>query len=68
MKRSDLIQLITVNVADGDAQHASKLFAQNLGKISWPVYLKAVRRGMEIRAKIEAGMTSYDAFRTTTTD
>jgi hypothetical protein len=63
MKRADIIQAITVYTAQGDNAAATRLYVNN--RISATTFKRAVARGHEVRRKMAAGMTAYDALRTT---
>lgn len=66
MKRSEIIQLMTVSVAeDGQTQTAVRLYVEHTPKVSWTVTQRAIRRGHEIRRKMQSGMTAQEAMMAT---
>lgn len=64
MTRTERLQLITIHAAKGEDKMALQTWL-NASGISRAAFLKAARRGAEIKRKIDAGMTPADAMRTT---
>lgn len=61
--RAQIIARITACGAEGDTRTATRLYLEN--RISREVYNRAFTRGVVIGRKIAAGMTPFDAMRTT---
>ena len=64
MTRTERLQYIATLTATGDDSAALRHYLSKPG-ISKGAYLKAVRRGKEVKRKLDAGMLPYDAWRTT---
>ena len=63
LTRAQAIQLITIHAAEGNRGAALTVYVEH--RIGRETYNRAYQRGLDIGRKIAAGMTPYDAMRTT---